>query len=156
MGHKNGKTTGSKGGQRREIDKPIPLNHNTSILANKKDTDSKSELHKPTCFYTNADQLINKKTEWEARIKNTSPHIVGITEVKAKNMISKALPAEFTLVDNDTYDYHFLNIGLIMLTDKRLKAQEVSFGDEFEENLFVEIILNNKDKLLVRSFVPLR
>ena len=58
-------------------------------------------------------------------------------------------------MDNDTYDYHYLNIGndkgrgLIMLTDKRLKAQEVSFGDEFEENLFVEITLNNKDKLLV-------
>ena len=52
MGQKNGKITGSKGGQRREIDKPITLNHNykTSILANKKDTDPKSELHKLTCF----------------------------------------------------------------------------------------------------------
>ena len=66
-----------------------------------------------------------------------------------------ASAAEFTFVDNYIYDYHHLNLGnnkgrgVIMLTDKRLRAQEVSFGEEFDENLFVEITLNDNDKLLV-------
>ena len=38
---------------------------------------------------------------------------------------------------------------MILLTDKRLAAKEVKINNEFEENLFVEIKLNNSDLLLV-------
>ena len=76
-----------------------------------------------------------KTIEWEAWVKNFAPHIVGITEVKAKWNTS------FRSLSITTYDYHHLNLGnnkrrgLIMFTDKRLRAHEFSFGEEFDEKI---------------------
>ena len=37
------------------------------------------------CFYTNADQYMNKRSEMEAYVEIFKPDIIGITEVKPKN-----------------------------------------------------------------------
>ena len=42
-------------------------------------------LPKLNCFYTNADQLLNKITELEVRSRDDRPNIIGITEVKPKH-----------------------------------------------------------------------
>ena len=40
---------------------------------------------KLNCIYTNADSLINKRTELEARVAKLHPMIIAVTEVKPKN-----------------------------------------------------------------------
>ena len=47
-------------------------------------------------MYTNADQLLNKRSEFEVRVKNKNPHIIGITEAKPKNS-KDILPGEFNI-----------------------------------------------------------
>ena len=42
-------------------------------------------LPKLNCFYTNADQLLNKITELEVRSRDARPNIIGITEVKPRH-----------------------------------------------------------------------
>ena len=42
------------------------------------------KLGQCTCFYTNADQLMNKRTEFKAKIDSYNPDIIGITELKPK------------------------------------------------------------------------
>ena len=37
------------------------------------------------CLYTNADSMINKIDEFRTIVKNSKPHIIGITELKPKN-----------------------------------------------------------------------
>ena len=41
------------------------------------------------CMYTNADQLMNKMNELKERTKLEWPDIIGINEVKYKNMDGK-------------------------------------------------------------------
>ena len=75
--------------------------------------------------------------------------------MKPKNKKARITPAEFTFIESENYDLHHINLdndigrGMILLTDKRLAAKEVKINNEFEENLFVEIKLNNSDLLLV-------
>ena len=46
-----------------------------------------NEDHVLKCMYTNANCLSNKKTELQARIRDSQPHLIGITEVWEKEQI---------------------------------------------------------------------
>jgi hypothetical protein len=63
------------------------------------------------CFYTNADQLKNKMTEFQIRVGEWMPHIIGITEVKPKSSLCVMNSAEFILEEVGEYDIHSKNIG---------------------------------------------
>ena len=55
-------------------------------------------MHIPTklnCIYTNADSLIYKRTELEARVAKLHPMIIAVTEVKPKNARLKGHCIEF-------------------------------------------------------------
>ena len=58
-------------------------------------------LPKLNCFYTNADQLLNKITELEVRSRDARPNIIGITKVKPKH--NRYRPAEYTIGDYKMY-----------------------------------------------------
>ena len=82
---------GSKGGKdkagRQEKRKQASVNSvNSSVF-----------VDKLLCFYTNADSLRNKFTEFQVRIRDCKPKIIGSTEVKAKNSWFNLNPAEFTM-----------------------------------------------------------
>ena len=55
------------------------------------------------CFYTNADSIINKCTEFKARVISHKCMMIGITEVKLKNQKFLLNTAELGLSDYDLY-----------------------------------------------------
>ena len=112
-------------------------------------------LHTFNCFYTNADQLHNKLDELKVRIRDTLPKVIGVTEVKPKNCRYPIAKAEFSLDEIDKYQMFTKNIdntvgrGMILYINDKLKATEISMETKFQENIFVNIKLNQTDKLLV-------
>ena len=104
------------------------------------------------CFYTNADQLLNKITELEVRTREVRPNIIGFTEVKPKHNRYKPTKAEYTIGDYKMYAKNLETNegrGLLLYIDNKLESNEVSMRTSFCENLFVKIKLNNNDKLLL-------
>ena len=131
MGHKNCKIQTSKGrGVRQER------------LSNQKNTVNTNYTHKQLkCFYTNADSLINKFTEFKARVVSHKCMLIGITEVKPKNQTFILNTAELRFSDYDL----FHNIdkqgrGLCIYTHKTLNAKPfLSLESNFQESIWVEI-----------------
>ncbi len=116
---------------------------------------AKKKMNKLPVMYTNADSLKNKFTEFQVRIQDRKPKIIGITEVKPKNSTNPLIEAEFNLDDIGDYDVTPLNIGndvgrgMLLYTTKDLDAKEVTMSTQFSENIFLEIKLTSEDSLLV-------
>ena len=107
-------------------------------------------------MYTNADQFRRKFSEFTVRITKEQPMLIGITEVKPKNSTDKLFPAEFPIDHIGDYDSPFhknittnIGRGILLYVHKQLQAKEVVMKTEFQEAIFVELNLNDKDKLLV-------
>ena len=156
VAHRNvNKTNKPKGPSSR--DKSKRANTNNQAQSNGSTT-SNHVIHKLKCCYTNADQLLNKRGEFEVRVQNMSPHIIGVNEVKPKNMKNKLCSAEFNLDRVGEYDMFHKNIeneigrGIILYVDKALEAKEVHMETGFEECVFAEIKLVGSDKLLIAMF----
>ena len=81
--------------------------------------------------------------------------LMGFTEVKPKNNTYKLNPAEFNLDLIGDYDLFTLNLdrtkgrGLILYTYKSLQAKEVTMVSEYDDNIFVKIVLNSTYCLLI-------
>ena len=107
------------------------------------------------CTHTNANQLRNKMTELETRLRGFLPHIIGITEVKPKNISSNVCEAEFNLSNVGNYYMFSRNLdnnigrGIILYVDKQLPAVEVHMDTKFEEHVFVSIALNKSESALI-------
>ena len=102
-------------------------------------------------MYTNADQLLNKRNEFELRVKNRNPHIIGVTEAKPKNCID-VLPGEFNLEGYKlfhNFDTCPKGRGTLLYVKDYLEPKEAYFTSKFNEGVFAEIALNNNDVLLV-------
>lgn len=108
-----------------------------------------------TCFYTNADQFRNKMNEFQVRIRDIKPKIIGISEVKAKNSSRAIQPQEFKLDWIKNYNMFYLNLdnnegrGLLMYIHEEINAEEVKLETNFEENLFVKIKTSKNESILV-------
>ena len=105
------------------------------------------------CFYTNADSLVNKFPEFQARVKASNCMIVGITEVKPKHQRFLVNPAELKI---DGYEMYHCNIGdvrgrgVILYVHNLLESSPMlALNSDFQESVWVEIRLNKNDSLLV-------
>ena len=93
--------------------------------------------------------------EFQVRIRDLKPQIIGITEVKAKNASQKVLPQEFIMDWAKNYNMFHLNLdndngrGLLLYVHEEIKAEEVKLESNFEENLFVKIRTNKNDYILI-------
>ena len=102
-------------------------------------------------MYTNADQLINKRNEFEVRVKNRDPHIIGVTEAKPKNC-NDVVPGEFNLEGYKlfhNFDTCPEGRGTLLYIKSFLDPKEAYFCSNFKEGVFAEIALNNNDVMLV-------
>jgi len=105
-------------------------------------------VNKLKCIYTNADQLRNKFSEFQIRIRDQKPMIIGVTEVKAKNSKTKPSPSEYKMEWSTEYNMFHANLnnnegrGLIMYVHNSLQASELKMVTNFDENLFVKININ--------------
>ncbi|KAK3089125.1 hypothetical protein FSP39_001036 [Pinctada imbricata] len=93
--------------------------------------------------------------ELQVRIRDSKPLIIGITEVKAKNMAYSLRPAELSMDWTKEYNMFHVNIensegrGLILYVHNSLLAVEVKMETAFEENLFIKIRTGGNDFILV-------
>ena len=112
-------------------------------------------VNKLKCIYTNADQLRNKFSEFQIRIRDQKPMIIGVTEVKAKNSKTKPSPSEYKMEWSTEYNMFHANLennegrGLIMYVHNSLQASELKMVTNFDENLFVKININKNENALV-------
>lgn len=151
-----GTSVGKKSVENKDVNKIKENNVNSfkngGKVFNGVDVQKFAVLPKLDCFYTNADQLINKLNELEIRTRDTTPNIIGVTEVKPKHNRYKPVPAEYSI---NNYKMYSKNLetdegrGLILYIDQRLESSELKMNITFCENLFIKIKLNNNDKLLL-------
>jgi len=90
--------------QQQNIDGGAPENtQNRQTNGKNKQTQTQAQNSNPykkmNVMYTNADVLTNKMDLLKTRCLAEMPHIVGVNEVKPKNMKTKLYSAEFNLED---------------------------------------------------------
>ena len=113
------------------------------------------ELKKIRIMYTNADMLVNKKQELKDRITKEWPDIIGINEVKLKNMNGVELKREEFKPDNEKYDIFEVNVekeggrGQLLFADKKLNAEELKIKSTAEEVLAIKIDTEKGNSLIV-------
>ena len=113
------------------------------------------ELKKIRIMYTNADMLVNKKQELKDRITKEWPDIIGINEVKLKNMNGVELKREEFKPDNEKYDIFEVNVekeggrGQLLFADKKLNAEEIKINSTAEEVLAIKIDTEKGNSLIV-------
>lgn len=106
------------------------------------------------CLYTNADQLKNKLSELELRMKDETPSIIGVTEVSPKARRADIRQEEYSLESLRNFKIFSKNLnkagarGLLMYINEDLESKEVKLKSSFEEYLAIEIKLNKSDRLL--------
>lgn len=113
------------------------------------------ELKKIRITYTNADMLVNKIQELKDRITKEWPDIIGINEVKLKNMNGVELKREEFKPDNEKYDIFGVNVekeggrGQLLFADKKLNAEEIKINSTAEEVLAIKIDTEKGNSLIV-------
>lgn len=106
-------------------------------------------------MYTNADMLMNKREELKDKSTEEWPDIIGICEVKYKNMNGIELKKEEFKMDNEKYEIFETNIekdvgrGLIMYADKNLKADKIILKSKAVETLVLQIDTEKGGSLIV-------
>ena len=102
-------------------------------------------------LYTNADVLTkNKLTELKDMALTMKAQIIVVTEVSPKNSIYEVQISSYNI---NNYDI-FTNIpskgrGIILYIHQELKASEVASDIVFDESVWCELNLHNKDKLII-------
>ena len=125
----------------------------TTTVSNQGNIVNTNYTHKHLkCVYTNADSLINKFTEFKARVVSHKCMVIGPTEVKPKNQKFLLNTAELGLSDYDLYhNIDKQGRGVCIYTHKTLKAKPfLSLESNFHESIWVEIKLNKNVILLKR------
>jgi len=107
-----------------------------------------------TALYTNADCVMNKRSELENLITSNryKPDIIGIVEVKAKSCKHRPLISELAI---QGYDTNYTNIDgitgreVILYTAAWLKASPYTPGHACQESTWVKMKLQDKDSLII-------
>lgn len=107
-------------------------------------------------MYTNADSLINKRTELKLLLDSLprKPHIIAITEVKPKCR-STALgltSGELCLDGYQSFSNDLENTshrGVIIFVQNDISAQSVDSSIVFNEHVFISTLLQDSKRLLI-------
>ena len=106
-------------------------------------------------MFFNADTLTNKMPEFQFIINEHNPHIIGVNEVLPKNHTRNINPEEFIIEGYEMVAHpNVLNNtgrGTIIYVSNTLNYKQLQLfqGDEeFEEAVYIEVKLQNNDKLL--------
>ena len=111
-------------------------------------------MHIPTklnCIYTNADPLINKRTELEARVAKLHPMIIAVTEVKPKNARLNIEEVELSLKGYELFtklDGYSRGICLYIHSSMKPYTSNINEGIDFDESVWAELELNGNAKLI--------
>ena len=101
-------------------------------------------------FYTNADSLPNKFTELQAHVQTTTPHIVGVCEVKPKNSRYDLNEPEIELPGYNMYNSDLKkgrHRGCVLYISNKLSATQVE--ENMQDQVWVEVKVSGNDILLI-------
>ena len=103
------------------------------------------------CYYTNADQLLNKRSEFFTAMKIYNPDIIGVTEVKPKNGRYKVEESELAIDDYEMFhDLQHEGRGIILYVHNKLQPSLCTeITSDFSESVSVECKLKEGNKLLI-------
>ena len=105
------------------------------------------------CFYTNTDSLPNKLDDLKSRVQNADINydVIGITEIYPKNCRYAPDNAELNLTGYDLFlnDQKDNKRGVALYINQNLKAEEIYFETDFQENKWMKVKLKRNDKLLI-------
>lgn len=104
------------------------------------------------CYYTNADSVFNKRAELVTAIAIHTPDVICITEAVPKNTRTKPQDSELQVEGYELFsNLERCKRGVLLYTADRLKAAQVTISNnfDFDENVWVEIRLQEGDKLLM-------
>ena len=113
------------------------------------------KLSKLKCIYANVDTLLNKRDEFKSIITLYKPQIIGITEVKPKNLRYNVEVAEVKLDGFDIFhNLHENDRGVCLYICKSLKAEAYTscYVSSFKEAVFAAVDFQEGGKLLVGLF----
>jgi len=103
-----------------------------------------------TCFYTNADSLLNKRSELLMHVHNIQPRIIAITEVQPKNTSTAVLESEFHIENYQCYLSASGGRGVLLYIHNTLESMEVVIGcGTYVDAVWCTVTMNGTDKLLV-------
>ena len=105
-----------------------------------------------TCWYTNADSLINKLDELQSRISLRHPDIICVTEVFPKHCSCDVTAAELCLGGYDCFYSTFSHdvCGVCIYVKSKYKAHKVeTIKIPFQEVIWCSIPLKDTDSLLL-------
>jgi exonuclease III len=107
------------------------------------------------CFYTNADSLMNKRSELLATIEDERLDVICVTEILPKNPVAEIQPVELHIEGFDC----FINLqtaqchrGVAVWVRRLFHAQPFKLDgnlDSTRESLWCEIPLQKEDRLVV-------
>ena len=102
-------------------------------------------------MYTNADSIINKRSELQARIETNQPDIIAVTELLPKNLGRDIQQTELEMDGFDCFSIKLDKRGACIYTKKWLKAVIVDdiLDKEFQESVWCVIRLKDNDNLLI-------
>ena len=101
-------------------------------------------------MYTNIDSFLNKRDELNILIKENSPKIIAITEIKAKNQ-TEINHVEYALPGYNMFINKKPDRGVVLYADKTLGAKECPELDSslFQESVWCYFLDSNNEKILI-------
>jgi len=115
-----------------------------------KQQNSNTDTDSITCFYTNADSLLNKRSELLMYIYNMQPRIIAITEVQPKNISTTVLESEFHIDDYQCYLSAPGGRGVLLYIHNTLESMGVVMGrGTYVDAVWCTVTTNGSDRLLV-------
>ena len=104
-----------------------------------------------TVFYTNADNLINKRNELYHSLTSVKPEIICITEILPKNAVLPVGDCELQIQGFDCFTNNNKSMcrrDVLIYTKKCLKAVAVNFSElDYREYVYCKLSSKNSDLL---------
>jgi len=102
-------------------------------------------------LYSNVDSFANKKGEILARIEESKPDIIGLSEIHAKNEMHRISDAEYAIPTYDMFLNKNAKRGVVLHVKKELNARECETFDDskFEESVWCTFTSANDENVLV-------
>ena len=103
-----------------------------------------------TCFYFNADSLLNKRNELRLAISQHQPMIICISEILPKNCVTQMSESELNIVNYNCFaNLTSAKRGVCIYTHVSLSATECRMTTDCDESLWCEVRLTGSDKVIV-------
>ena len=97
-------------------------------------------------MYTNMDSFNNKRSEFQARVANLNPDVIGLTEVKPKNATWSLCQQDLMVHGYKVYT-NLEGRGVALYVKNSIQSCEIRLDSACEDAVWCEVKLHNRDIL---------